>query len=231
MSNAPTFSLSPGEVQLWDASLAISPEEESKFLTLLSPDEIQRALRFRFPQHKRRFIAARGILRSLLGRYLNTAPQAITFLYTEHGKPYLQNTPLQFNVSHSHEMAVFAFTKACDIGVDIEKIENDFKEGVAQRYFSIEEYEQLMLLPEELRAFAFYRIWALKEALIKAIGEGLHFSLASFSVSLSDPIFEVTLEGDPPATWYFQTFAVHPEYQAAFATSQAVENVSHWQWL
>lgn len=224
------LTLQPHEVNLWCASLALTAGQIDALKIVLHPDEIQRADRFRFPIHRQRFIAARGILRYILSYYLDSEPQDIEFAYHHRGKPYLINTDVQFNLSHSHDMAVYAVTLHHAIGIDIERISDKFEEAVAKRYFSSEEYKQLMALPIERRLSAFYLIWSRKEAIIKAIGEGLSFPLSSFSVSIDEMKEDLTVDFNGKSQWHLEGFLINPEYQSAFATQQQVEKIVYWQW-
>jgi 4'-phosphopantetheinyl transferase len=215
--------IAPGEIQIWHASLTQDAAQVQEFSALLSAAELQRAARFIAAEHQRRFTVARGVLRTLLGRYLTCDPREIQFMYTEHGKPFLADTDLRFNISHSDEIAVYAFTRTADIGVDIEKVEAIFKADVAKRFFSNDEYEILTALFGEAQQRGFYRIWARKEALIKGIGEGLKIPLDSFSVTLED-MQQLTF--GKAGQWFLQSFSVNKEYEAAFAIAQAPLNVS-----
>ncbi|MES2217541.1 MAG: 4'-phosphopantetheinyl transferase superfamily protein [Pseudomonadota bacterium] len=214
--------LAPQEVQLWQASLQRDAATVQIFETLLSEDELKRAKRFLSPVHQRRFIVARGILRTLLGRYLVCEPRALKFLYAEHGKPYIEDTDLNFNVSHSDEMAVYAFTRQAEIGVDIEKVETVFKAALAKRFFSNDEYEMLTALFGDQQERGFYRVWARKEAIIKGLGEGLHIPLDSFSVSL-EVMQQLKFSEN---IWHLQSFTVDPAYEAAFALSTPPKKIS-----
>jgi 4'-phosphopantetheinyl transferase len=217
--------LAPGEIHLWQASLAVAAEQVQVFAALLSADELQRAARLIAAEHQRRFIIARGILRTLLGRYLVCDPRELQFLYTEQGKPFLADTDLRFNISHSVDMAVYAFTRKVEIGIDVEKVEAVFKADVAKRFFSNAEYELLTALFGEEQQRGFYRIWARKEAVIKGIGEGLHIPLDSFSVTLQD-IQQLTFA--PGSEWYLQSFMVDTDFEAAFAVAQPPQNISQY---
>jgi 4'-phosphopantetheinyl transferase len=223
------ITLAEKEVHLWRAGLNISVQEEEAFLATLSEQEKLRTERFHFPLHRRRFIAARGRLRQVLSYYQHIKPEAVNFLYQERGKPYLEDLTLQFNVSHSNDLAVYALIKNHPIGVDIEKIENKFSEGVARRYFHPEEYTRLIALPMEAHAAEFYRIWARKEALIKALGEGLHFTLNSFSIAQSRQKVILNLENNK-SSWLVEDFITYPEYQSAFATSGDVDKIAYFEW-
>jgi 4'-phosphopantetheinyl transferase len=224
-----SFICNPHEVHLWRAELIIALDHEPEYLALLSPDEIKRAERFRFPIHRQRYIAARGILRRILSCYLGVNAKDIEFRYRDRGKPYVDYPDLEFNISHSHEMAVFAITTTAPIGVDVEKMEKIFKESVAKRFFSEKEYAELMKLKtDNARIEGFYCIWARKEAIIKGLGEGLHFPLGSFSVSAKPEIQQLKLTGK--AKWHLQNFDTHKDYQAAFATQQKVKKIINWNW-
>lgn len=201
-SEAPeSLSLASGEVHAWRAPLDLPAEIASalqeNFLRTLNGEEIARANRFHFEQHRRRFILARGFLRELLARYLQTSPAAVTFSYGPYGKPALndERAPLRFNASHSHELAVFAFVQDCEIGVDVEYIKTDLKtEEIANHFFSAAEVQTLNALPETEKAAAFFRCWTRKEAYIKAIGSGLSHPLDEFDVTLAP--------GEPAALLY-----------------------------
>src|SRR3954471_1862464 len=115
----------PGdEVHVWRAVLDLPPAAVMDLRRLLAADEQERADRFHFEQDRRHFIAARGMLRLLLGRYLRTAPEQLQFTYNPYGKPDLaagpDAHPLRFNVSHSHGLALYAVTQGRRIGVDVE---------------------------------------------------------------------------------------------------------------
>jgi 4'-phosphopantetheinyl transferase len=222
-----SFIVAPQTVHLWSVSLAISDGYEKSLLSSLSMDEILRANRFRFAHHRKHYIAARGILRCILGDYLQEKAADICFEYSAQGKPYLPRADLQFNVSHSHERAVYAITKHAAIGVDIEKIETTYADAVAKRYFSESEYAQLLALPDAQRVQGFYAIWSRKEALVKAVGEGLSHPLSNFSVPIVPSITEAHLEFDGQSDWHLQSFFVDASYQAAFATCQTVLEVRY----
>jgi 4'-phosphopantetheinyl transferase len=223
--------ITPHEIHIWTADLTLTQTEESKKFELLSADERERANRFHFPIHKQRFIAARSQLREILHLYLAIPPQDIIFSYDEHHKPHLQHSdsiPLQFNLSHSEHIAVFAFTLHHAIGIDIEKIQDDFNFAVAQRYFSKEENTALMQLPSQEKNAAFYRIWARKEAIIKAVGKGLAIPLSTFSVSLSQHKEVITFDHQD---WSLIPLSIHPEYESAVATNQTVKKICSWKFF
>lgn len=218
------FTIASHTVHLWLAELLDFTSDEQALLALLSPDEIKRAMRLQLPLHKQRFIISRGLLRKTLSLYTGIAADKIEFNYGEHGKPFLLVNPdaIQFNVSHSGDLVVFAFTIQQEIGVDIEKIESGFREDVAKRFFSAEEYNQLMELMGALRDKGFYQIWSRKEAIIKAAGKGVFTPLMEFSVSILQSKEMVT---HPQFKYYIENIYVPEGYQAALATSEVVENI------
>ncbi|WP_172622889.1 4'-phosphopantetheinyl transferase family protein [Aquicella siphonis] len=217
------------EVQIWFTDLTLTREQENERFDLLSIEERERALRFHFPIHKQRFIAARSMLRSLLGLYLACAPQDIAFAYDENEKPRLQTSGqmgLQFNLSHSDHMAVYAFTLHHAVGVDIEKIRDTYNPDVAERYFSRRENQDLLSLPHNERTAGFYRIWARKEAIVKAVGKGLTMPLSRFSVSARDICEDIQLDHD--GSWKLMPLAIHPAFQSAVAASPMIHTLSYW---
>lgn len=159
--------------------------------SFLSEDEKARADRFHFLDHRRRFVAARGQLRELLGREVGLSPQSLRFRYGPHGKPELEQTEeLCFNLSHSHEAALLATCQGAALGVDLEWIERRVEYLlVGRRFFSEQEVHKLDLCPPEHQREAFFACWTRKEAYIKALGDGLSRPLDSFAVGM--------LQGEP----------------------------------
>jgi len=211
-------------VHVWPVSIQAPDAVVEQFRAVLTPDETDRAGRFRFPHLQRAFILSRGVLRLLLGRYLNTAPGAIEFSYGSKGKPALaaSENRLQFNASHSGDLALYAFTMDCEIGVDVEAIRPmpDI-EDVARRFFCVEETAELMALPSAQREHGFFLCWTRKEAYIKATGDGLSTPLDTFCVTLhpGEPAAMIHLKRDPTAAraWTLHNLIPAPGYAAALA--------------
>lgn len=219
------ISLPPHEVNIWVTNLNISTAKEQQLFLLLNAEEKERARRFHFPLHQKRFIAARSMLRICLGNYLALPAAEIPINYTATKKPYIIHnvrSGVHFNLAHSDDLAVLAVTSAHEIGVDIEKVQATFRESVAQRFFSEEEYQQLNSLPPSEQAAAFYRIWARKEAIVKAIGKGLTYPLSSFTVSIQPEKETLLIENK---SWTLLSVNIHPEYQAALASNQIIEEI------
>jgi len=175
-----------GEVHAWFATLEAAPEEIDRFRGLLAADELARADRFHFDRDRNRYIAGRGILRTLLASYLRADAKALSFIYGEHGKPGLPAGDLRFNLSHSHGHALYAFTQGREIGCDIEMLRGDvLRERIAERFFSPAETAALMALPPQQRTQGFFNCWTRKEAWIKARSHGMSIPLDSFDVTLA----------------------------------------------
>ena len=171
---APTqLRLSAGEVHLWRAELSGLAEQLGESL---SPAEWIRAGRYHFERDRERFIAARGLVRTILGRYLGVEPRDLRFSFGEHGKPALDGicNTLRFNLSHSDNLLLLAVSHAREVGVDVEFMRADVPFAtLADRYFEPEAAWQLRLIPPDERALHFYEIWTSTEARLKADGRGL----------------------------------------------------------
>jgi 4'-phosphopantetheinyl transferase len=154
-----------------------APSEEVRSLQAsLCPHERQRAARFRFERHRRRFIVARGRLRQLLAARLGLTPEAVEFAYGANGKPRVLN--LQFSVSHCDDVALFAFSQASEIGADLEAIRPIREaDAIAAQFFSPREQADYAALAARDKPFAFLRCWTRKEALAKALGDGFSMSM------------------------------------------------------
>src|SRR5271165_6534531 len=169
--------------------LAPNPTPEPQRLTKREKrtlEERDRANRFRLEKLKHSYILCRGALRVLLAHYLECSPKDVEFIFGRKGKPALRGTsPLRFNVSHSADMALFAFTLDCEVGVDVERIRELAElESIASHFFCADETAALLSLSPELRRVAFFRCWTRKEAYIKAVGDGLSIPLDRFQVTL-----------------------------------------------
>lgn len=171
--------LAENVIHLWRAPLDIGPEKLRALEMLLRPDELERAARFRFPGHRAHYTAARGILRMILGIHTGCEPQNLRFAYGEHGKPFLAEPAggrVEFNLSHSGGLAVYAVTSGSRVGVDVEFIKpgGSWME-IARRYFTPGEADELSALPPDAMPRRFFEVWSGKEARMKAMGTGLLF--------------------------------------------------------
>lgn len=182
------LSLTPHETHVWWLQLE-QPFDIPSYQANLAKDELARAERFHFAADKLCYILSRGTLRYLLAHYLLVNPDSLVLEYNQYGKPAVcmqQNfSNLQFNYSHSAQMACFAFTRNNAVGIDIEyhKESVDYL-GIAKRYFAKAELDQLVDQSPLEQKKIFYKLWTCKEAVIKAVGKGLFLGLDKFSVDL-----------------------------------------------
>lgn len=171
-------SLPEGEIHIWRRSLDVQEDLVQSLVSELSLDERERANRFHFERDRRRFIVGRAGLRSILGLYLQTKPSALRFSYSRRGKPSLLlnegEEPLFFSLSHSHELVMYAFARKGLLGVDVECIRSmGDMDALARRFFSTSESEVVVSAAADEKQKVFFVIWTIKEAYVKATGEGL----------------------------------------------------------
>ncbi len=233
--------LANNQVHVWRANLDLPTAEINQLATLLSTDEIARANKFRFPEHKRRFIATRGILRQLLGNYLQISAKILKFEYSDRGKPRLaasiSDSSLEFNVSHSQEYALYGFTHHNQIGVDLEYL-RDMKDAakIAERFFSPRESQLIASLNSEQQQRIFFKLWTAKEAYLKAIGTGLTGSLDGVDISLDQAGYPslLAINGNvaAAASWSMHHCIPAINYVASVAikTNIIKQQINFWNW-
>jgi 4'-phosphopantetheinyl transferase len=234
-----SLNLDGTEVHVWRSGLDRSAPCVKKLRLTLTPDERTRAERFHFQRDCDRFIVSRGTLRAILGRYLHTEPHQLRFCYGNRGKPMLINEQrgdiFRFNVSHSHNLAVFAVTRGREIGIDLEWARPGLDcQQIAERLFSPQEIRVLRALHRDAQDEAFFNCWTRKEAFIKAKGGGLSISLNEFEVSLSpgEPAALLTTMGDPQEAfrWSLRELFPSPGFSAAIAVEGRDWQLKCWQW-
>ncbi|HEX5220544.1 MAG TPA: 4'-phosphopantetheinyl transferase superfamily protein [Verrucomicrobiae bacterium] len=230
--------LAEGEVHVICVSLNVSPDRLAQLKATLSPDEQDRAAKYRFQEGKDFFVAARGLLREVLGYYLGMPPERIEFRYNQSGKPELAgsaaNRDLHFNVAHSGADAVFAVTLHRDIGVDLERIRAipEMLQMVSYALSDSEKREWDRLEATEWRR-AFFDCWARKEAFLKGIGEGLERQPSEIEVPLRRCQPEETLtigdHGCKVDGWSLRSLSAG-DYAVAVAVKGQPTRVSCWAW-
>ncbi len=235
--------IAAGCVDIWRARIDLAPGDVSSFFELISADEQARADRFRYPHHRSRYIASHGILRKILGLYLDVPPKEICFAADSHGKPYLTApcTPadLRFNLSHSRDMALYAVTRSRDVGIDVEHLERAGNSlEIARRFFAPAEADAIASAPDELRRKAFLTCWTRKEAFLKAKGDGLSIPLNAFEVTVwpeSPPaLLSVGWDASDHLKWVLFDIDPGGDYVASIAVEQGVSELrcfdADWTW-
>lgn len=225
------------DVEVW--LISCGPSIGSDCSGVLSPDERERANRFHRDVDRNRFRAVHTAMRMILAEYLNVGPQEVLFSSAAGVKPQLDTrfsgAGIQFNLSHSSELALLAVAKGARVGVDIEWIKPEFPtDEVATRFFSAAEVAVLNTLPADERVEAFFSCWTRKEAYVKALGEGLSVPLDSFDVAFgSQSAAALVRVRDNPgelSRWSMYDLNVPKDYKAALVVEGNAHRVRQFRW-
>lgn len=227
------------EVHVWCASTDMPDHRVQSMQRVLATEEQTRADRFHFEKDRSRFIVARALLRVILGHYLACPPDELRFDYNPYGKPSLapnfRNSTIQFNLSHSHALVLYAIAENRKVGIDVELIRPiDNLMGIAKSFFSPNETAELRSLSDEMKPRGFLNCWTRKEAYIKAKGRGLSIPLSQFDVSLL-PDEEAALlrtEWNPEEArhWAIRDLPFVPGYAAALVAEGHDWELKHAWW-
>ena len=231
--------LSSNDVHLWRANLDQSDECVKQIAQMLSEEEQRKTERFHLDKDRKRFIVTRGVLRTILSRYLDVEPNRLRLGYCSLGKPYLveksNGEEICFNLSHSHNLSLYAFTRGRQIGVDIEYIHPITEaDQIVARFFSSNEHAIWQQLPKGQKQEAFFNCWTRKEAYLKARGEGLSLPLDQFDVSF-DPGKRAALlltsgASDESSRWLLRAIQPGPGYVAALVVEGHDWRLKCWEW-
>jgi 4'-phosphopantetheinyl transferase len=233
MDSTEALPLEPADVHLWAIDLDEPWDARLALRDTLSREEAVRAGRFRYPLHRQRYIAGRGLLRCLLGAYLGLDPAQVRFAFGTYGKPRLDPVcsphGLQFNLSHAANAAIFAFCRGRSVGVDVEQVDpNVAWDSVAPRFFHAGEVAVLrrLLPPEQARTF--FRFWTVKEAYLKARGWGLgaNARLPDCSLLPNAPAWQIADPSDA-AVWSGWEGEPRPGWAVALVVEGAAVVVPH----
>ena len=225
------------EVQLWRVDLEAVGADEGRWQQVLASDELARVSRFHFSRDRQRFVAARALLRRILASYLAMDPNSLSFSYSKKEKPSLGpahvDSGITFNLSHSGGIALFAFSRRREVGIDVEQVRRDSDlEAIARRFFSAREQSQLAALPAEEKFDAFFRCWTRKEAYIKATGDGLSVPLSEFDVSLragdTNALLETRPDGSEAGHWLLREVPAGSGYIAALCVHGQDWKLNPW---
>ena len=219
-------------IHLWLIHLT-NPSLDLTFLrSLLAESECERTDRYVFARHRRSYLVSQSHLRLILSHYLTTQPDAIEFSQGEHGKPFIEGSAVQFNMSRAGDYALYGIGLDANIGVDIERWHEHFDfNDIIEQNFSRRENTEYVDIPDELKEACFYKGWTCKEAYIKAIGEGLYYDFSLFDVLLhpEDPAKLIAVENNEMAAQKWRLHAVNVEdthgkmvYNAAVAVDKEI---------
>lgn len=229
--------LNRDEAHVWSIFWPTFLSHRGVLARLLSSEETIRAERFKFPLDRDRFIVIHGMMRVILGRYARVSPASLRLHTDDNGKPFLPpddaGLHLFFNLSHSSELGVLAICAVGPVGIDVEKVNEQYADEEIARYFSPGEIIALQSLPPESRADGFFHCWTRKEAYLKARGDGLSFPLDQFEVSVAaSPSGEwLRVDGDNAEgkRWRLFSFSPTPGYLAALVVEHAITKVGFRQ--
>lgn len=217
------YSLDANQIHIWVIPLN---QFHHQLASVLSDEEIMRANRFYFDHHRQHFIIAHHAMRFILSQYLKVDAKLISYDTNEFGKPHLVGHKLAFNLSHSHQYALLACAQSGLLGVDIEYIQDGYKENIAKRFFTEDENAELEALDWCTKREAFYDIWSRKEAILKAEGKGLHLPLKSFSVRYQGYQTISVCKN----TYYLASLNLLSDYKIAVASNLPLEQIFIWRY-
>jgi 4'-phosphopantetheinyl transferase len=221
-----------GVIHVWRVLLDREPPRAR--LAALSPDERQRAARYRHPDTGRRFTAARAALRAVLGHYTGLDPAELCFTVGRYGKPELAGpgAAVRFNLSHSGGLALLAVATGREVGIDIEQVRpRPNAVQLVERYFSAAERTEFAGLSGIDQERGFLLGWTRKEAFVKAVGDGLQCPLDSFAVTMTPgrPAGLALPPEHAAAGWTVADLHPGEGYVAALVTSGGVTPVAGFE--
>lgn len=227
------------DVHVWYSSLDLPAPSLQRFEATLDAGERERAKRFCFERERARFVAGRGLLRSILGYYAGVEPSGLDFYYSSHGKPSLTERfgghKIQFNLAHSSGRAIYAVALDREIGVDLERVVPIVEAGqIANRFFSDREKAALHSLAESEKGEAFFKIWTAKEAYLKACGKGLAYPLDKIDVSLEEEesrrSLKIRARTQEDSHWSLEQLRPASGFTAAVVVEGSNYRLASWQW-
>ena len=220
-------------IHIWAVRLDDATVDFDRGRDLLSPEERERAARFKFERDRRRYLVAHIALHGILRQYLPSEPARVSFDIGANGKPRLPqalaSSGVEFNLSHSHEMALLAVCHKREVGVDIEYAKEDFEfQEVAERFFTAREVAAMRGLPVSLQRQAFFKCWTSKEAFLKAKGTGLSGALDEVEIALT-AAEQVHITADVPG-WSLSELDPIDGYEAALVVANAPVPICYYLW-
>ncbi|MBN2040683.1 MAG: 4'-phosphopantetheinyl transferase superfamily protein [Spirochaetes bacterium] len=247
MSNLPKIWKTPempailkgNEAHIWLVEINKQVRELDYYASILTSDEKKRSSRFVFEKDRNRDIINRAVLRLLLSKYIKIDPGRINYNYNKFNKPELShpvNNELKFNLSHSGNLIIYAFSLRREIGIDIEKKrELNDADGIISRFCSEQEKSEYFSYPAEERGNIFISCWTRKEAYIKARGEGLAFPLNNFTMTLapdkSPALMHVKDEKAEEKRWSFYNIIVPDDYNSTLAIEGNNIKLLYYKWI
>ena len=217
--------LDPQRIELWCAWLEDidAARRWQDYRALLDAPERERQGRLRVPADRRRDLAARALVRTVLSRHVPVPPEAWAFGADANGRPRIVAPqplpPIEFNIAHSGDLVVLAVATGRSLGVDVEDTSRRTDTAALERYFAPQEREALATLPAEARRRRFFELWTLKESYLKARGVGLRLPLRGVAFEFNEPAsVQLSFTGlfvDEAARWALAQFTLRGHYTLA----------------
>lgn len=222
--------INQNEIHIYSTRTDLNENELTGFRKILSEDENTKAGRYKFDYLKNNYTACRGFLREILSGYTGIIPSKIKFSYSEFGKPFLKDSNIRFNVSHSGNTGIIAVNTEDELGIDIElKREVPDLLSLSERFFSKSEITELNKTDSGKLTDSFFYCWTRKEAFIKALGTGLQYPLNCFSVSVTDDadpeITEIENDVSEARKWKLYNLLASKDYISSLAIRDLNKNI------
>ncbi|WP_437911533.1 4'-phosphopantetheinyl transferase superfamily protein [Sorangium sp. So ce302] len=222
------LTIGPGAAHLWYVFCDSARDEAllEAYHRLMAPDEAAQQARFLFAENRHEYLLTRALVRTVLSKYANVAPEAWSFVRNEFGRPQIAGPPgvppIRFNLSNTRGLIACLVALDRDVGVDVEDTERaSGAVDIADRFFSPGEVRALRALPPERQRARFFEYWTLKESYIKARGMGLAIPLDQFSFHLDDgPAIGISFDprlGDDRSAWQFALYQPSARHTMAAA--------------
>jgi len=205
------------KIYLSKLNTELSEEITSDLLKLVSEESREKFYKFHFLEDSLRSLYGEIIVRNFVSQHFKIKNEEIHILKNKYGKPYIENVPVHFNISHSGSWIACGISDQ-NIGIDIEKMK-ETNLGIAKRFFCDKEYELLISKKEEDRMELFYLLWTLKESYIKWMGTGLSTGLDTFCFHISDNKITVTDDSFTERP-HFKNYGIE-EYQLSVCSDSA----------
>ncbi len=216
--------LSKNNIHIWKIDLDKIPYPIDKYISLLNQEEKNHANKYHMSNKRKSYILTRITLKLLLYYYINNT----ILLKNKYGKLYIKNNNLYFNISHSKNMSVLAFSKDYELGIDIENIKcaNDFID-ISRKYFTKREKLWIETLPKNKQLEGFLFCWVRKEAYSKALGLGLNIPFDSFHV-ISKKNQEISNNSFQIKKWFLYPLEISTQYLGAICIKNPKINIQYF---
>lgn len=216
-------------IQIWHGNMAADNAYYKNYWRVLDASEQAHAEKIKNDLLHKRFVESHGRLRNILAQVLNEPPEQLNIKKTDHGKPYLADTPgLVFNLSHSENMMVIAVAWNCQLGVDIECCKSrGGLAGLVDKCFAEEEIVHWKQLPEDKKVTEFYRFWTRKEAFVKATGRGIGLGLSRCVINPENQseFLRVPADYGQASTWHALDIDLGQGVRSALVTDKDIDSV------